>query len=85
MRITERAVMRAMRYVLILVLVLPAILWSKYGSVDPCEILRQELEQVVLSPGDYQDEAGVYWNSIESTFTGRGCTAGVFNLVWARI
>jgi|TARA_B100000315_G_scaffold195901_1_gene186930 hypothetical protein len=68
-----------------MVLVLPAILWSKYGSVDPCEILRQELEQVALSPGDYRDEAGIYWNSIESTFTGQGCTSGVLKLAWARI
>ncbi len=85
MRITERGIMKIMRFLLIGILVLPAILWSKYGSVDPCEILRQELELIALSPGEYQDEAGLYWESIESTYTGRGCTSGALKLAWSRI
>jgi hypothetical protein len=85
MQISERGIMRGMRYILLLILVLPAILWSKYGSIDPCEILRQELSSVTLVPGEYNAETQIYFDSFAGTSTGKGCISGVFNLAWIRM
>ena len=85
MRITEKGVMKVMRYFLIMILVLPAILWSKYGTIDPCEILRQELSSLELTPGEYSAETQLYFDTFESTSTGKGCTSGVFRLAWIRL
>lgn len=84
MRISERGVMRWMRYLLLVIIVLPAILWSKYGSIDPCEILRQELATVKLVPGEYNAETQIYFDTFAGTSTGRGCISGVFRLAWIR-
>lgn len=85
MRITERVVMKFMRYLLILILVMPAILWSKYGTIDPCEILRQELSNVELKPGEYGAESQLYFDTFPATSTGRGCASGVLELAWTRL
>lgn len=85
MQITERGVMRALRYLMLLILVLPAILWSKYNTIDPCEILRQELSTVELTPGEYGAESQALFDNFEATSTGQGCTSGVLKLAWTRM
>lgn len=85
MRINERVVMRIMRYVLLAVLVTPAILWSKYSSIDPCEILRQEFTTINVIPGEYDAESQIYYDYFMATTTGDGCTTGVLKLAWIRI
>ena len=77
--------MRGMRIGLLMILVLPAILWSKYGTIDPCEILRQELSSIELVPGEYNVETQIYFETFAGTSTGRGCFSGVFRLAWARM
>lgn len=80
MRITERGIMRLMRYVLILILVMPAILWSKYGTIDPCEILLQEIS----IEGKYDTQSQLYFDAFAATATGDGCASNVLELAWTQ-